>query len=348
MSKLVSHEDEHLTYEVLQLWTFREHEVALIRLTNKAVPESAGSYLMCECDFAPGPRIHGGPNDPDACEPKKVVRNVAAMNARIVHGAAWKKMGMKEAILDIHRRVKAWEYVGQVSGNVIYTQEVSVLLGGERLTSCLASDAVHDQVLAACGELYAEERLDLYGRILTDFVPCFRFPREMQMILRYIVEEPLGWPNGDAGDCWLGGFERGVQERLGFASGKAAFGKHWPSIDPGIVAGHALEPIAAKLREMSPLVSDDPMTAEKTACMLIDAMGDVTIGESLRKLEAAHPEIAATAFSEFIRALFILAFERIEIDRAMRTEKVAPAQTLHEMAERLVLFAGTCYANAKV
>jgi hypothetical protein len=336
MAKLVSHEDDVLVYEVLQLWTFREHEVALMRLTNKAVPESAASYLMCECDFAEGPRVHGGPNDPHACEAKKVVRNVAVMNGRIVHGDAWKKMGLKESIFDIKRRVEADEYLGQHVDRCVYTQEVAELLGLD-----------HEKVLVACGELYAEERLDLNGRILTDFVPGFRFPWEMATTMLHIVEEPLGWPNGDAGDCWLSGFEKGVQQRLGFTSGKQAFGRHWPRIDGIILAGYALEPVAAKLRQVAPLVPDGPMTAETTALLAIDAMGDATIGESLRRLEATQPEIAAKAFGEFIRALFLLAFERIEIDQAMRTEMVPPAQTLREMADWLDRVAAEYRAQAK-
>lgn len=326
MAKLVSHEDDVLTYEVLQLWTFRDHEVALIHLTNKAVPESAASYLMCECDFDliltedEGGSFRTHRNDPHACEAKKVVRNVAAMYARIVHGGAWKKMGLKESILDIKRRVEADEYLGQHVDRCVYTQEVARLLERE-----------HDEVLAACGELYAEERLDLNGRILADYVPCFRFPIEMQAILRYVVEEPLGWPNGDAGDGWLAGFEREVQERHGFKSGKEAFGAHWPSIELLILAEYALEPVAAALLQSAAT----PMSGskEERENRLGEALDWEGWGKALAGLARQHPDILPDAFREFMFGLMQLSFDRIEMDQAMRTVKIPPEETLREMAE---------------
>lgn len=342
MAKLVSHVDGIVTYEVLRLWTYKEHEVALMRLTNKDAPENASSYLMCECDFDlilkedehGSYRTHR--NDPHACESKKVVRNVASMDARRSYGAAWKKMGLKETILDIKRRVDAGEWLGQHYPSMIYTQEVAELLDGKPSAACgLSSDPVHDQVLAACRELYAEEKLELNGRILTEYIQRFRFPEEMVGILRWIVEEPLGWPNGEAGEGYVGELEREIQERHGFKSGKEAFGKHWPNIDGLVLAEFALEPTAVLLLTVAPLFPRLPVGEEVIGHLVEEALESQDLVAALQAMAAAQPDIAVPAFKEFISSLLRLAFERVEIDRAMRTEKVPPAQTLREMAEYL-------------
>jgi hypothetical protein len=344
MPKLVSHEDGVLVYEVLQHWERDGHEVALMRLSNKEAPDCTGSHLLCECDFDVEDYVVDGKvvgktrkNDPHKCEAKKLVRETVMRKARRQGYILWQGLGLKEAVLDIHRRAKAGEYFGQHEGAYIYTQEVASLLGrGD------------EEVLAACGELYAEERLDLNGRILTDFVPGFRFPREMVDILRYIVEEPLGWPNGDAGDCYVGGLEREVQAKHGFTSGKQAFGPHWPNINGDVLAELALKPVAETLRFVAPLFPKHPVSEEGIKSLVDEAMEDApAMRESLPKLAEACPEIAAEAFREFVSALFRLSFERVEIDRQMRTAQVPPSQTLCELADRFDKVAENLRTKAK-
>lgn len=327
MPKLVSHEDESLTYEVLRRWKRGGHEVALIRFTNRNVPDCTGSDLMCECDFDLEDLVEDGKvvgkvrkSDPYACHPKKAVRKYVMRKARRENASRWREMGLKETLLDIHARVKNGEFLGQSLSGCVYTQEVAELLGRP-----------HEDVLVACGELYAEERLDLNGRILADFTPGFRFPAEMAAIMRYVVEEPLGWPNGDAGDCWVSGFESEVQERHGFKSGKEAFGAHWPSIDPTLLAEFALEPVAEALLHSAAM----PLGASKME--RDDRLGEALDWDgwkkALARLAARHPDISPEAFREFLFALMQISFDRIEMDRAMRSPKIPPEETLREMAE---------------
>lgn len=344
MSKLISHEDGVVAYELLKHWSRDGHEVALMRVSNTTVPESGAIYLMCECDFDVEDHVIDGKvvgrvhkNDPHKCEAKKLVRDTVMRKARREGYIRWQSLGLKESVLDIHRRVKAGEYFGQHEGSYIYTQEVASLLGRE-----------HEEVLTACAALYGEERLDLTGRILTDFVPGFRFPLEMADILRYVVEEPLGWPNGDAGDGYLGGLEREIQAKHGFTSGKQAFGTHWPNINGDILAEFALKPVAETLRRIAALFPEEPITERGIGNLFDEAKGAPTpITDILPKLAAAQPEIAVPAFQEFITALFRLSFERVEIDRQMRTVQVPPAQTLCELADWLDKVAESFRTKAK-
>ena len=65
----------------------------------------------------------------------------------------------------------------------------------------------------------------------------FRFPAEIQNILRYIIEEPLGWPNGEAGDCFLSEIECAISDNTNYESGKDAFGVggNYPRLSPQVL-----------------------------------------------------------------------------------------------------------------
>lgn len=327
MPKLKSHSDGTLGYEVLRRWKRRGHEVALMRMTSASDPEYASTELMCECDFDLEEHVVDGKvvgrvrkSDPHACRPKKAVRKHVIRKARRENAARWRKLGLKETLLDIHARVKNDEFLGQSLSGCVYTQEVAELLGRP-----------HEDVLAACGELYAEERLDLDGRILADFTPGFRFPVEMAAILRYVVEEPLGWPNGGAGAGYVAALEAQIQDRHGFESGKMVFGAHWPSIDPTILAEFALEPVAEALL----LSAAMPLGASKRERE--DRLGEALDWEgwkkTLARLASRHRDISPDAFREFLFALMQLSFDRIEMDEAMRAVKIPPDGTLREMAD---------------
>lgn len=144
--------------------------------------------------------------------------------ARARLGDHWRSLGPKEAILDIFRRVHSGENFGEGWAGIIYVQEVAELLG-------ISEYAVWKH----CDELFTEERIDLNGAILIPYVRRFRFPKEIQDLFRLMIELPLGWPNGDAGDCFLAELEGAIgaiHEGARFPSGKDAFGENYPHIRP--------------------------------------------------------------------------------------------------------------------
>ncbi|MFC1639098.1 hypothetical protein ACFL26_02405, partial [Patescibacteria group bacterium] len=217
--------DSTLFYTVRERFRRGSHQVLLVEYENVEVDYPCGAVgLVCECDNV------DGVNSED-CPHLKDVRRYLLRRAKRRNRARWKGMTLKEAVLDIHGRVKAREYLAQVSGGAIYVQEVARLL-----------DRGNKEVLAACHELYGEEKLELHGMILADHEPCFRFPHPLGNLMAYLTEVPLGWPNGEAGSFRLWDVERRFQEQAGVESGRAAFGKHWPNMDVGLARELAVDP----------------------------------------------------------------------------------------------------------
>ncbi len=219
----------------IRKWSHLDHEVALVRYEKKnADPPYADMHLVCECDFDVKPVVRDGKTvgvehvrDPEACASKEAVRGAVKLEAKRPLLATLRASGLKDAILEAHAKVKAGEYLGQRYASMIYAQEVAELLGTPM-----------DAMRAALAELFAEEKLDLNGMILADYVPRFRFPREIQQLFRMLVETPLGWPNGDAGDCFIAALEGAIHEGTDYKHGKDAF---WPHNFPHLAASHLVE-----------------------------------------------------------------------------------------------------------
>ena len=218
------------TLTALARWTRDGHEVALVRYEKKdADPPYADTHLVCECDFVWEDAVKDGevigrshPNDPHDCRRKKAVMAAVMDEASKDCRAVLARDGLKAAVMDVHAKVEAGTYLGQSCATMIYAQEVAKLLGADLRT-----------LLGAIDELFAEEKLDLNGMILVPHVRRFRFPKELQTMMRLLVEEPLGYPNGDAGDCFLGTLEDAVHEHTPYKSGKSAFWEHnYPHLAP--------------------------------------------------------------------------------------------------------------------
>lgn len=231
---------EGLAFTRLHGWEHNGHEVALMRVENtQSEPPVSDTHLMCECDFQTedvtdddGKVIgHTHTNDPHECASKEAIRELVKAQCQASCQAVLAEKGLKEAILAVYDRVKAGEYLGQAYPSMIYAQEVAKLL-----------DAEPAKLMGALEELFAEEKLDLNGMILTDYVRRFRFPREVQWLFRMMVEAPLGWPNGDAGEIFLHEIEGAINEHTDYKHGKDAFHEHnFPHVDPMhlIEFGHA-------------------------------------------------------------------------------------------------------------
>ncbi|MCG2694372.1 hypothetical protein L6259_03860 [Candidatus Parcubacteria bacterium] len=231
---------EHLDwakYENKRSWVEDGHEVMLIDVRNKDNPQIGAPELYCECDFdyeiveKDGVKYKMEKSDPRKCPVKKAVCQKVVREWQNNYGDYWKDIGKKEAVMDIFRKVEAKDYLGQFNGGLIYLQEVAELLGVEPFYN----------LLKEVGELYAEERLDLNGNILTDFEQRFRFPSEIRHVLRFIYSD-----YSDTSDFFLAEIElalthfhyeaNGGGEIHPFPSGKDVFPNDWPNIQSTTLA----------------------------------------------------------------------------------------------------------------
>ncbi len=224
-----------LKYTVQRTWNHEGHEVALVMLENvKTDYECKNLCLMCECDIAEDRSI-----DCHKCPHKFAVRLLVRLEAWQKYGAQWVGMNIKDAVMDVFERHQKGEYLGSFWPEMIYVQDVA-----EILHKSVA------EVHQACDQLFAGEKLDLNGMILIPFTPMFRFPKELESVMRYMIEEPLGWPNGEAGDCFVGGLEVAITEHTDHKSGKEAFWEHnYPHVAPHLLlmfGAHWLELAVAR------------------------------------------------------------------------------------------------------
>lgn len=244
----IQEEDGVLLYTLVREWEHEGHDVGLFILENPNAPDlDKTTSPMCECDFdieervgENGQKFRMKMRDSHKCPHLKAFRELCRQEAREKYGDTWREMGIKAAILDIHERVKAGEYLGTSYGSMIYLQTV-----GELLEVPVPWDEA--------AELFKEERLQLHGAILCDYVQHFRFPRELKTLIRYIIEAPLGWPNGEAGDGFLGSLYRLIEENTGTTHGRELFGDDYPYVRPErlLVMGLALLRVAIERAEKS-------------------------------------------------------------------------------------------------
>ncbi len=201
-------------------------QAALVIVSSREGEPEPSPALLCSCV------LHAQVMDTDTniscmwmdrCSAKQALSEVYAKKAREEYASvAWKDRDSKEKILDIFRSVSAGEYLGQWQGYMIYVQEVAKLL-----------EIPEADIWRACRTLFAEEKLDLNGAILYEYKPRFRFPKELQTLMAYVIEEPLGWPNGDAGDCFIHTLEAAIHKHTPFQHGKTAFGEeNYPNLAP--------------------------------------------------------------------------------------------------------------------
>lgn len=186
------------------------------------------NHLVCECDFKKRkkPYVHNGPDDPNNCPVKRAVEHRGIEASKLYFAEHQQDYTLEESIEHLFQRVESGQFLG-LQTNVIYAQQVGQILGTPLRN-----------ILGALDILYAQDKIELDGMILRRFQPRFRFPKEIQGLLRYMFEEPLGWPNGDAGDCFLHDLEKAIHDGTHFKHGRDAFehGGNWPRLQPHIKA----------------------------------------------------------------------------------------------------------------
>ena len=193
-----------------------KHEVALVVLESKNYDGTTHRQyeLLCGCSF--------DGNDVYKCKARKKIANRFAEQLRANDCVNLTTKGAIALVFDL---VQRGYYVGQFNGGVIYYQEVSTILQKDE-----------QEVLECLKELFKEEKIDLNGAILIPYEKHFRFPQEVRSLLRYIIEEPLGWPNGEAGDIFLYTIEKAISENTDYKRGKKTFGeRYFPHLPPHIL-----------------------------------------------------------------------------------------------------------------
>ncbi|MEA3249509.1 MAG: hypothetical protein U9Q03_04085 [Patescibacteria group bacterium] len=280
--KKIQEEDGFLLYTLVREWEHEGHDVGLFILENPDVPDMDKSPSpMCECDFDVEEKIDENGRkcrlqvrDSHKCPHLAAFRELCRQEAREKYGDAWREMGVKEAILDIHKRVKAGEYLGTIWGGTIYLQTVGELLDVK-------------VPWAEADELFEEERLQLHGAILADYVQYLRFPKELKGLMRYVIEVPLGWPNGEAGDGFVGSLCQLIEENTGTTHGRELFGDDFPRIrsERLLVLGLALLRVVIERAEKSRAVRKELhfSSLDGYAKHLAETM------EKLRELESSAP-----------------------------------------------------------
>jgi len=231
------------TYTTLRTWDIEDHEVVLMQYSGINILEQDFSVktLLCECYFNHCEiKEHSIEHKRDhlKCTALEQARECIIEEAR--QERQWKKLELKEAVLDIFTQVKEGEYIGQYLSSTIYVQEVATFL-----------EKKEAEIWNACHELFSEEKLDLNGAILCTYISRFRFPIEFQQLFRFMIEEPLGWPNGDAGDCVLFDVEGAIHENTDYKTGKDLFGDggNYPNISPHILLMFSMRWLSSVLEQ---------------------------------------------------------------------------------------------------
>lgn len=274
---------------VVRLWRSLDHDVALVRCRHKdAPPEEDSLCQFCECSFKYREEMLGGKlcrvhtASTWDCQAAAEVREQVMQEQSVLLGFYKQQHGIKESVLEIRRRAAAGEWLGERMPGMLYVQDVARLLGTDFQTSY---DAVK--------ELRVEEKVDLTGNILIDYQPHFRFPEEIRWLIRVLVEEPLGWPNGDAGDCAVGALERAIDEAGTYQHGRDLV---WPHNFPNITPGH-LAQIGLTFTELAVRRTRDAVTAGQPKDAFRHVDGAYAVRDLERLLVAARELAEAQAFA---------------------------------------------------
>ena len=141
----------------------------------------------------------------------------------------WAQMSPEEAVYDIVTRIWADEWLGQRNEGMIYAQEVAHLLEMPNPDTFSSENPIW----AILDTLVTQEKVDMSGATIHPYTPRFRFPEEIHHLFAYMIEEPLGWPNGNAGDGTVYVVEDAIGTHTHFKHGKDFLGPdNFPHLHP--------------------------------------------------------------------------------------------------------------------
>lgn len=250
---------QYQKYYRLELRPIREfnnrtkHPVVLMSECRVGAPRKKNSWmnLMCKCDLAFKWRMLGNPQkrtmvhtgNAYQCPAKEDARKVVCAEVRNKYHDCWAAMTLADRVLDIWQKHCAGEYMGEHNIGTLYVQDIESLLGttpeivnvhlgaGRNAEGEVVSQPTVEhisfpsrEILDAIGELKKRKLIALNGMILVPYRESFRFPEELHRQLAYWIEAPLGWPNGEAGDCFLGELYGKIARVTKWASGEEVFG----------------------------------------------------------------------------------------------------------------------------
>lgn len=210
-------------------------EVAWMRYENGEIDDAC---LLTDADFLDEATSEGDKADlHQRCEDAK--RRAIAIRMeelRREHGVRWSRMPLKEVVFEVVQLAWNGTWVGQEEKGTIYVRTILDLL-----KPLPFENDCEGGVWCALAELEEEERIELNGGLIEPYTQRFRFPKEIRELLRYIIEEPYGWPNGEVADFSLSAIERAIGEHTGFKHGRSLVGEeNFPRLAPRHLMWHGL------------------------------------------------------------------------------------------------------------
>ncbi len=294
-----------VTITAAREWNKYDHEVGIYHIVNPLsnAEGSATSHVLftCVCNSL-------------SCPVRIAARYEILTEARASLAPLLESEGLEATILEIHRRVQSPEYLGQSRSSHISVDEVAELL-----------DVPLATVFRACDQLYVEEKLDVRGGVLRDFVRRFRLPKEMVAIMANAAEETLDFSSDEESADRVTKFERKVQRETGFISGREAFGAHFPRMEKRLLA---------------------EIVCERLATLLLQASIDARAIQSLRRLTATRllereqrfhyvpAPLSARVIAMYNAELLEIACDNAEIELRRTRGVTTPQQTFRFIAQQ--------------
>ncbi len=208
----------------------REHPVVMVKMSRKEFPEPwRGLYCPCNQQWKivtrNKKRILVHTDDLHECEVKKRVRQKIRKEIHDARTGFWGSLSLADAILNIFLQSKAGNYFGENQVGILYLQDIAELLCDHPLIGTEDTFFGTKELLSAIDELTKRKLIDLNGAILIPYKEFFRFPARIHHTLAFLFEAPLGWPNGEAGDCFLYDLYRKISKQTGWTKGEDVFGE---------------------------------------------------------------------------------------------------------------------------
>jgi hypothetical protein len=216
----------------------KKHPVTLYKMSLRrwnddgtSMAECQSHYLLCRCDIEfkiKWFKIEGGKRrryreqvrDAFSCAAKQRSRAAFRKSLGMANAERWGAMSIPERIADIWRMHRSGEYLGEHNEGTIYAQEIEEILSGP-------SDILmpSGEFMSALSELEKRKLIRLNGMILVPYIEYFQFPKQLHGLIAMAVEEPLGWPNGEAGDFFLYRVYGEISKMSGWTCGEDVFGE---------------------------------------------------------------------------------------------------------------------------
>ena len=218
---------------------------------DKGLEGDSWMSLMCPCDLKWKWEMFGTPKkrtmfmtgDSSHCAAQEDAREIVRSDIRRKYQDVWATMSLAESANDIWQKFCAGEYMGEHNVGLLYVQDVERLLGTTPDVLNVQIGAVKNAqgevvsptrvehiscpskaIRSAIFELKKRKLVDLNGMILIPYRESFCFPEELHHKFAYWIEIPLGWPNGEAGDCFMFTLYAKIMQATNWKSGEDVFG----------------------------------------------------------------------------------------------------------------------------